>query len=252
MIPSIITPAALGKQTFNEGWATFDHGPDQTAKDCHRWRTVLNGGSDVYSRHITGECYQADEQFVHRPGTLIMQCNKVPAEKQAGVWGKKYAGAGINTKFSFSQLFGYFETLCRLPKGKGAYSAWWLLPTVGAWPKNGESDIFETTGDPRFIYCTVHSPTLKGGQMQKKVALGFDGSASVHSYGIAWSADELVWFVDRKEVFRTATPADMKAVPMFMLLTLGASHPWDNDRPDASTPWPIQMPVYGVRAWELG
>jgi len=261
MIPSNIN-SVLGKQTLAETWQAFDPGNDAR----HRWRTIRKGGTDVYSREITGESFGCDPScglalpnFIHRPGTLILEAHKVPEDQRARLWNKKYAGAEINCKLGFSQKYGYFEFTVRIPKGVGPYVAGWLMPAPPPglsmpWPKGGEIDVFEFVGNPLLAYHTVHASALPMAagqrQLQKRNPLPFDASGAAHRYGVAYDQDEIVWFIDRKEVFRVPTPAEMTA-PMYLLLTLGASHPWDNDRPNASTPWPMQMVCYGINVWEL-
>lgn len=265
--PATITPADLGAQTFTEGWLspTFDAGPSLTAKDkpLPRWRTWRGSGcpASVYCRQITDQSFASDktigiDPFIYRTGTVVLQVLKVPQARRAEpiLFGKPYAGSEISTKFTFSQVYGYFEVLLRLPKSKGFYAGAWLMPIAGTWPNNGEIDMMESVGDPKSIYATVHSeklPAAQGKQIGKKIALGFDGSAGVHSYGARWSPDTIAMYVDRKKVAEYPTPADMKTVPMYPIISLGAGIPWDNAYPDASTVWPIQMPVYSVRAWKL-
>jgi beta-glucanase (GH16 family) len=74
--------------------------------------------------------------------------------------------------------------------------------------------------------------------------------ADWHRYGVAWSADEIVWYVDRKEVRRVPTPSDMKQVPMYLLLNLAVGGKWGG-WPDETTPWPGEFTIQRVSVWKL-
>lgn len=270
-LPSTIQADDLAQPTFDERFETFDHGQDQLRPrgTPHRWRTVFGYGGPLSfdNRKFSGTSFASDAEFggvangrllegslgldpfAHEPGSMLrIRAERVPARLQAYVWGKPYYGGLISTRFSFRQLFGYFEVEARLPDGKGMWPAFWLLPVRGQWPKNGELDIFEGLGDPKVIYATVHSGRQE--PVQEKVELLFDASKSFHRYGAAWSKDEIVWYVDRKEIARTATPADMKRTPMFILLNLGVGGPWGG-YPDASTRWPGTFDLRRVTVWRL-
>jgi len=272
-LPDVIDPAAFGAPTFSEDFSQFDWGQDQVRPPKpHRWRTVLGAGGPLATgnRSLSNGSVFVDKDFTGvrdgKPGTeplgidpfrldkgngLSIIAIPTPAEVKPWVWERPYASGVITTKFSFSQLFGYFEVRARLPVGKGLWPAFWLLPLQGQWPANGELDIFEGLGSAREIYCTVISPTIpKGTTSQKKVSLPFDVDADWHLYGAAWTADEIIWYVDRKAVYRYPTPADMKSQPMFMLLNLTVGGSWGG-YPDARTKFPAELRINRVRAWKL-
>jgi hypothetical protein len=268
-LPSQIAPERFGAPTFEERFKTFDYGVDQIrpAKP-HRWRVVSGSGGPLSpsNRSMSGTSFAADPAFSGvrdgkagprpfglnpfevTPGQLNIVARPTPPEIRPWAWNKPYVSGQAMTKFSFSQLHGYFEIEAKLPKGKGLWPAFWLLPVTGQWPHNGELDIFEGLGDPFVIYCTVISGTQH--KVQKKIALPFDSSAGFHLYGAAWGPDEIVWYVDRREVLRTPTPADMKTVPMFIRMNLAVGGAWGG-HPDASTVFPARYAIRRVSAWRL-
>jgi beta-glucanase (GH16 family) len=128
------------------------------------------------------------------------------------------------------------------------WPAFWLLPVTGRWPGAGEVDIFEGLGDPSTIYCTVIYGNAK--MSQAKVAIPFDVGADFHRYGLAWSAKELVWYVDRREVARRATPPSIDRIPMYMLLNLAVGGAWGG-QPNALTEFPGRFVIRRVTAWQL-
>lgn len=269
-LPGTIDPRALGRPTFVEDFRTFDRGVDQTRPARpHRWRMVSGSGGAMspHNRSMSGTSVAMDpgfagvrdgrpgpralgiDPFEWRPGgPLTIKAVRTPPDALPYLWNKPYASGQAMTKFSFAQRFGYFEIEAILPKGKGMWPAFWMLPVEGQWPKNGELDIFESLGDPRVIYCTVISSTQK--KVMKKVVLPFDASAGYHRYGAAYDRNEIVWYVDRREVMRTATPADMKTQPMYLRMNLAVGGSWGG-QPDANTVFPGRYTIRRVSAWQL-
>jgi beta-glucanase (GH16 family) len=190
--------------------------------------------------------------FELEPGkSLTIVARPLPPALQAKMWNAKYFSGQINTRFSFSQRYGYFEVEAMLPAGKGLWPQFWLLPIGGNWPAGGEIDVFEGLGDPRAIYTTVHwgADRKQHKQEQRKIALPFDASAGFHRYGVAWNREAIVWYVDRREVMRVATPAEIQQ-PVFMILGLGVGGPWGG-YPDATTQFPARFAIRRVQAWAL-
>ena len=261
----------LGQKTFEENFEKFDAGPDQTAgPSTHRWRTVMGyGGPTAFDNRkisetsigIDPEFQGVDEgrlraetlglnPFEHTAADpLAIVARPAPPELVPLMWKAKYYSGQITTKFSFSQRYGYFEIEAKLPKGKGFWPSFWLLPIHGQWPQGGEIDVFEGLGDAHTIYTTLHWGK-EHKQTHRKVTLPFDVSTDYHLYGVAWTKDALVWYVDRREVMRMSAPDELRQ-PMFLLLNLGVGGPWGG-YPDQSTVFPGRYAVRKVRVWTLG
>lgn len=270
-LPETINPTQLGKPTFEETWQDFDVGQDQFATGRpHRWRTVLGYGGPLNFSNRKGSDTSVFvdpdfrgiengrmgrqtlglQPFAFKPGSLIIEARPTPENIRGKLFNKPYMSGVLTTRFSFSQLFGYFEVEAKLPVGKGVWPALWLLPLRGKWPQNGEIDIIEGLGLPNEIWCSVHSAKLTEAQSVQRIRLAFDVSQDWHAYGVAWSAQEIVWYVDRKVVRRLPTPADMKTQPMFLLLSLAVGGSWGG-YPDASTKFPVGINIRRVNVWQL-
>jgi len=263
--------AHLGRPTFDERFATFDHGVDQqrpvAPRRPHRWRTVYGyGGADAISnRQMSATSFASDkwfsgmgphvvagkplrlDPFVHHRRQLTIIGRPVPSRLREGVWNKPFYGGAITTKFSFAQRFGYFEIVARLPAGKGMWPAFWLMPVDGVWPQAGEIDIVEGLGDPRTIFCTVIAGKT---QVQAKVRLDFDASAAFHRYGLLWTPETLTWYVDRLRVAATATPPELRDRDMYMIANLAIGGAWGG-YPDAQTRFPARYTIRRITAWPL-
>lgn len=55
----------------------------------------------------------------------------------------KYSSGSVNTRKSFSFLYGRMEVRARIPAVMGSWPAIWLLGSAREWPSNGEIDVME-------------------------------------------------------------------------------------------------------------
>ncbi|MDR3264105.1 MAG: glycoside hydrolase family 16 protein [Clostridiales bacterium] len=115
----------------------------------------------------------------------------------------------------FTQAFGYFEAEVQVPTGTGMWSAFWLqsdnMGRVGDQGKDGsEIDIYESSfiKNPTFSGNALHYDTYEWPRYQSygkvsdtKVNL-YDGQ--YHRYGLLWTPEEYVFFVDGVPVWATA------------------------------------------------
>ncbi|MDB5455847.1 MAG: endo,3,4-beta glycanase [Caulobacter sp.] len=159
------------------------------------------------------------------------------------IFGYKYTSGLITTRPSFAQTYGYFEMRARLPRGKGVWPAFWLLPADGEWPP--EIDVMESVGDPSKAYVTAHSKLAKAVGVEVKLT-----PDQFHIFAVAWDAKQLVWYVDGREAARQSTPADLNK-PMFMLANLALGGDWAGT-PDATTPFPAKFTIDYIRGYRFG
>jgi len=176
-------------------------------------------------------------------GHLTITASATPPDMLSLVGGKAYTSGLLNTHYSFSQEYGYFEARIDVPDNTGAWPAFWLLPQDDSWPP--EIDIMEMQGsNPNTLIETAHSKAT-GTHTQDRGLPAVESTAGYHTYGLLWTATQLVWYFDGTEVHRTATPDDMHK-PMYMVLdnALGMSSTVDLSHGD-------QMHVDYVRAYHV-
>lgn len=175
-------------------------------------------------------------------GVLEITAQPTPRELRPLLRDYPYMSGVITTQPSFSQTYGYFEMRAKLPRGKGLWPAFWLLPLDQSWPP--EIDVMESIGDPSQVYVTTHSKTTKVPGFEPKVA-----PDEFHTFAVSWDVSDVIWYIDGKEVGRHATPADMHK-PMFMLANLAVGGNWPG-RPDASTRFPAKYEIDYIRAYRF-
>jgi beta-glucanase (GH16 family) len=147
----------------------------------------------------------------------------------------------------FAQAYGYFEIRAKLPKGRGFWPAFWLIPIDPVWPP--EIDVMEALGhQPSTIYHTYHynSPTgvhEKAGNVHN----GHDFTSTFSTFGVDWQPGLLVWYVDGRETGRFASP-HVASQSMYLLLNLAVGGHWPGN-PDQATTFPSSMLIDYVRVY---
>gem|GEM_PF-2684899 len=241
-------------------WDSEGRSPEQQGKSV--WRTNYGYGSpDAQASHTFPDNLQvyADPAFkgtAEKPlgvnpfhlvdGTLQIWAEPASDAIKPHIWGRSFTSGLITTKASFSQLYGVFEMRARLPKGKGFWPAFWLLPVSGAWPP--EIDILEVLGhDMNTLNLTVHS-NAEGFHTSDGLSVPVTNMASdFHIYAVDWEEDTIRWYFDGVEVARRPAPKDM-TTPSYMLINLGVGGAWPGS-PDATTKFPGVYAIDWVRAY---
>ena len=96
----------------------------------------------------------------------------------------------------------YAEARIKLPSARPSWSAFWGTGTKGAYPANGEIDVFESKGyDPTHLMSNVHTPRIgdpkKTTQHQGMMKGGTASSQSeFHTYGVRKTSDAIEFYFD--------------------------------------------------------
>ena len=180
--------------------------------------------------------------FSLRGGTLEIVAMPTPRELRPLLANYGYMSGVITTQPSFSQTYGYFEMRAKIPRGKGLWPAFWLLPLDQSWPP--EIDVMESIGDPSKVHTTYHSKATESAGMEHRIS-----PDEFHTFAASWDEREVIWYIDGREVFRKPTPADMHK-PMYMLANLAVGGHWPGN-PDATTRFPAVYSIDFIRAYRF-
>ncbi len=154
-----------------------------------------------------------------------------------------YTSGAINSFGKKQFTRGYFEARIKMPPAESTWPAFWMLSGV-QWPP--EFDIAEVENERTRNHNTYHYTDAAG----VKRALGGaptvpDTSAAFHTYGLEWTASELIFYFDDVQQGRYAfTDPLNQANNMYMILNLAVGG-WSQD-PVASD-YPQTMQVDYVR-----
>ncbi len=214
--------------------------------------TIINGEKQIYvdaafpgtANHPLGV-----QPFSIENGMLTISANPAdPVRVKPFVNDIGYTSGCITTELTFWQTYGYYEMLAKLPLGKGYFPAFWLLPKRVIWPP--EIDVFEASGvRPDRVHLGVIAPDKQTADtwINGVVNIG-DG---LHAYGIEWTKENIVWFLDGKEVWRRPNSVNED---MYVLanLAIGNQDPNFIPNPDASTPFPGRFEIDYIRVYARG
>ncbi len=155
--------------------------------------------------------------------------------------GNKVHTAMIGTEGTLQTTFGYFECRAKLQDQIGHWSAFWLqTPTMGKEIGNPaesgtEIDIFEYL--TKFGDGVVHNLHWDGYQAHHK---SDGGRASIpglsqgwHTFGLLWTDQEYVFYVDGKETWRSKKAVSKRSEYMILSLEVGK---WAGDISEAELP----------------
>jgi beta-glucanase (GH16 family) len=245
---------------------TFDIGDRVYVPQRNTW---LAGWGEYSLQYHTD---RPDNVFV-KDGYLTIRARREDYE------GCAYTSARMNTKGLFEKLYGRFEVRARLPVGQGLWPALSLLPadnTYGLWAASGEIDIMEAVGqEPSRVLGTIHFGSTFPHNTHDKTDYTFPhgGISDLHVYALEWEPCVLRWYVD-DNLYATKTswwscsqtnaeglgepPADDgdrnpfpapfdRPFYLHVALAVGGMLP---GAPDSSTPFPADMVVDYVRAYD--
>jgi beta-glucanase (GH16 family) len=212
---------------------------DGPALNENLWETQFPWGRD---RSNVGELqYYAPDAFKLQNSKLHIAAQ--PTQPGAS---HLYNSGLISSHNSFATQFGRFEIRCKIPKGKGLWPAFWLLPTDTSWPP--EIDVFEALGDStNTIHMTSH--WLENGEHRSKGAefVGTDFSNDFHTFATEWTDKAIVWYIDGVERHRVENSSPH--VPMYLVANMAVGGSWPG-APDASTAFPATFQIDYIRAFQ--
>ncbi len=247
---------ACWQETFKE---EFDElrlwNPETRTGD---WKTSYIWGSDI---RINNELqYYIDpaqhgySPFSLNDSILTITARPTPPDLRSKINNMPYISGALTTEEGFSQKFGRFEVRAKVPRGKGLWSAFWLLPSFESWPEGvailPEIDVMESLGnEPNTFHTTLHT-----NQTGKLTSHAYDHtvdsrlSENFHLYSVVWTAETVSWYFNATKVAEHPTPKDFTQ-PKHFLLNLAVGGNWPGN-PDSSTRFPAEYKIDYVRAWQ--
>lgn len=156
-----------------------------------------------------------DDAYVSGTGTLVLRTRQD---------GDRYTCGAIDTRGKFEPTFGYFVARCKMPAQPGHWPAFWLMcPSVGTVGDGGrdgtEIDIVEIPWRDGRVVMNLHwdgygKDHQHAGTELKNPAL----TKGFHDYGLLWTKDEYVFYIDGEEVYRSQA-GGVSQVPEYLMLT---------------------------------
>ena len=243
-LPEEVTlPEVLEKGGYELVWGDEFDG-DQI--DYTKWRVGYKGGVRRAGYYLDTE----DAVFV-KDGALTIRTRYM----EDGVYGPGWYTSWVDSAVSdtvgssiahsdeyrgFSGKYGYYEVRCITPPSVGIWSAFWLMPDGGA-AGMSENDIKGTGTDglevdvmeSPYMYVNgsynvhvVHGEGYSNTRSDRSVTYEVPGMYSqYHTYGVLWTEEEYVFYIDGRETWRTKYSPDgetlgVSQVEEYLLLTV--------------------------------
>ncbi len=114
-----------------------------------------------------------------------------------------YTSGMIYSKRTFRH--GFFEIVCKLPKGKGLWSAFWLYGIDQPDGSNEEIDVFEAKGEKTNEFhinnhCPDRSwPNVDCRKTNKWIGVNGDLTKAFQRYGVEWAPVYMIWVFNNQE-----------------------------------------------------
>jgi beta-glucanase (GH16 family) len=175
------------------------------------------------------ECYTPDDSIVSggNLATVTKLESRTCGDSQHAASEWKYTSATVQSTFSYT--YGTLEFRAKLPSGRGAWPAIWLLgancqqsnistaDNVGtcSWPDPGsdEIDVTEILGNS---VTQVNQQLHSAGHNDGCTATTSDVSIGFHVYQLVWRPGSLVWTIDGVQT--CSLSSFVPAQPMFIII----------------------------------
>lgn len=208
-------------------WNDEFNDPTMTMPDESQWwYEVWDPGrvNNELQRYIKGK----------RDGVVTAEIEGGMLKIHAVKVGNEVWSARINTSNYWT--YGYFEARLKLPKGKGTWPAFWMMPQTGGenWPACGEIDIMEEVGvNPNYtsssIHCAAYNHTIRTQKTKEVLTPGAEDE--FHVYALEWTEDYIKTYVDGKLLlnFPNDHAGDPKTWPFNKNFGLKLNLAWGGD-----------------------
>lgn len=251
-IPQPQAPIATGQQwrvVFDDEFERDSLG--EIWRTCHWWQ--VDGGCTIATNNELQ--WYRPEGVSLGDGSLLLTAEALPQRTTQGATlpyrsgmvstGARSAHRSETPSFAFT--YGFVEARVRMPVGAGLWPAIWMLSADNT--SLPEIDIAEWYGvRPDVVTMHVHQ-RVDGTKRSQRVDVNTgDISGTWHVFGMHWSAEAVVFYLDGVEVGRVTDASLVPSTPMYLLLNLAVG----GGR--AGTPDPAAFPatfaVDYVRVWQ--
>ena len=232
------------------------------------WNDEFDSGTTLDSAHWTHERQNAGwvnnelQNYVFhttpggdlvtevKDGSLHIHCLKEN--------GKIYSGR-VYAHVKSGWQYGYIEGRIKLPKGKGTWPAFWMMPVnFTGWPDSGEIDIMEEVGyHPNYVSSSLHANAhvhSNGTQVTHEMYCA-GAEDDFHVYAIKWTHENITTYVDGKVQLSYDNrglghddwPYD---APFYVILNLAWGGSWGGAQGVDESALPVTMSVDYIRVFQ--
>lgn len=236
------------------------------------WHDEFNAGSELNSTDWTHEVQSPGwvnnelQYYVNHKspnGANVTEINngtlKINCFKENG---NIYSGR-VYAHVNEGWQYGYIEARIKLPKGKGTWPAFWMMPadvdwTKESWPGCGEIDIMEEVGCvPNEVSSSLHADGhnhTNNTQITHAMTIS-KAEGEFHTYAIQWTASNITTYVDGQVQLSYDNDGTGKANwpysrPFYVILNLAWGGSWGGMKGIDESALPVTMEVDYIRVFQ--
>lgn len=228
-----------------------------TTLDGSTWKHEVQGAGWVNNElqnYVNGS-FNGEPVTEVADGKLYIHCFKQN--------GKIYSGR-IYANVSTGWKYGIFEASIKLPKGRGTWPAFWMMPvsvdwSTEGWPRCGEIDIMEEVGyhanyTSSSIHCEKYNHVINTQKTAERLTQG--AQDDFHTYRLEWTENHIYTYVDgvRLLSFENDGRGDIAswpfAKPFYVILNLAWGGDWGGAQGVDENALPATMEVEYVRVFQ--
>ena len=231
------------------------------------WADEFSEGPLVSSKKWTyevGLVRNAEAQFYtpeRRENARVSDGKLIITARHEPWQGAAYTSASVTTAGVFEFTYGKVEIRAKIPTGRGAWPALWMLGDMKKhpWPECGEIDLMENVGfDPQKIHFTTHTGAfnhVKGTQQSHAVVLEHPWK-EFHRFGLIWTPERLEYFLDGEKVSEFANDGGGHAhwpfdEPQHLIMNLAIGGGWGAQKGIDDRIFPLEYAIDYVRVWQM-
>lgn len=230
------------------------------------WHDEFNDGTTLnndwtHESQPSGWVNNELQNYINSNSVTNLSDGKLNINCYKGSDGKIYSGR-VYAKAATGWRYGYFEARIKLPKGKGTWPAFWMMPsnnnfTTNPWPACGEIDIMEEVGvDANIVSSTIHCTKYNNNNTAIEHASKLVDSAEseYHVYGCEWTPEFISFLVDGVQILKYNNDGTKEGWPFntefYPILNLAWGGDWGGYKGVDNTALPTTMKVDYLRIFQ--
>ena len=235
---------------------------NSTTLDSNYWSHDIGSGSqfNLYGWGNSELQYYQPQNTSISNGILTIEARVEPTPLYDS-WNVpyNYSSSKIVTRNKFEFKYGKVEARIKTVDGEGFWPAFWMMPSSGCWPENGEIDIMEQWGNDGPTNVTTgaaHVGVCGSGSYydywNHTIPQG-SFADDFHVYGVIWAEDYIGWYLDG-QLMHSVTPSSypqqynwpFNDLERYVMINFAI----DSNGPNGNTIFPNNIQVDYVRVYQ--